>query len=116
MIERLAECRLGRARNPDLFRYQSIHLGAMGGMPRFRPEHMPDLVSNQAVNQIRFDGPRGDDQGVPILQGFGRAHDWDGDNFTRARPLHGMFIVSVPHLEGPEGGLNLSRTTSTGQV
>src|SRR5437773_9028950 len=31
MIERLAECCLGRARNPDLFRYQSIHLGAVGG-------------------------------------------------------------------------------------
>src|SRR2546430_12444147 len=34
VIERLAERRLGRARNPDLFRYQSIHVRAVGRIDR----------------------------------------------------------------------------------
>src|SRR5436190_19758107 len=41
-IECLAEWRLGRARNRDLFRYHWIHLGAEGRTRRFGPEHRPD--------------------------------------------------------------------------
>src|SRR3989440_9020711 len=116
VIERLAERRLGRARNPDLFRDQSIHVRAVGRMPRFRSKHVPDLVSDQAVHQTRFDGPRGDVQGVPILQGFGRAHDRDGDSLAGDGPLQGMPQLGVPRLDGLERGLPLSRTTSTGPV
>src|SRR5437879_9100324 len=116
VIERLAERRLGRARNPDLFRDQSIHVRAVGRMPRFRPKHVPDLVSDQTVDQTRLDGSRGDVQGVPILQAFGRANDRDGDDLAGYRPLQGMAQLGVPRLDGLERGLHLSRATSTGPV
>src|SRR5437773_2541467 len=51
-----------------------------------------------------------------VLTPHGRVHDRDGDNLARDRPLQGMAQLGVPCLDGLEGGLHLSRTTSTGPV
>src|SRR6267143_1519031 len=116
MIERLAERRLGSAGNADLFGNQSEHVRAVRRMARLRPEHVSHLVGDQAIEQSRFDRSHRDVHGVTILEGFGRAHDGDGDDFGGYRPLQGVAQLGVPRLDGLERGLHLPSATLTGPV